>query len=464
MKKRFIVAGVVLCLFFPGLLRGQETGLLRMNPDRRASEGEAAVWGGIEDGGFHPAYGSSFQWSAGAGAHGVRHGKSTSWTGALSFEQTMGKHMYSSMFLEPGYFPIDLVEVPQGVKSRQTCRLEGGFLTDFGYEWAAGLKASVQGAHVSKRNEIRHSSFGLEAQVEPTVTYVMDDDMGLVSSYVFRLRTENLNAEPSEANQVFIDKGLRYGAYAEGIGAFPVLEFAHGFNELFRCPELSLGFGITWKRGQAGNPGQDRYRFPGSTLKAFYEQVCQADETDHVYRISYRRQRDQLRMVTGEGDGIAAASDRHGRNLNLKYEARFLKGILKSVAVDLDGNQWKERLLFFTDAVMRYDATAKLLSSFSYGPVDLDIDVLAGRGWWKDRGLDGQEAEGQPLRMTDDWHRQMDYCLVPRTGMGGTLTCRIPAVKGLYTSLYAYWYHAFNITYLPGKNREIVTLKVGYQF
>jgi hypothetical protein len=103
--------------------------------------------------------------------------------------------------------------------------------------------------------------------------------------------------------------------------------------------------------------------------------------------------------------------------------------------------------------------------SFSYGAVDLDLNFLAGKGWWKDRGrTELGDGSPEPGRMTDYWLRKMDYLMVPRTGMGGTLTCRIPGVKGLYTQLYAYWFHAYNVTYLPGKNREIASLKVGYKF
>ena len=80
MKKLFIFAGIALGLLIPGPLRGQEIGLLRVNPDSLVSERDAAVWGGIEEGQFRPAHGASFQWSAGAGIKGFRHGKIFSWT------------------------------------------------------------------------------------------------------------------------------------------------------------------------------------------------------------------------------------------------------------------------------------------------------------------------------------------------------------------------------------------------
>ena len=100
--------------------------------------------------------------------------------------------MLSSMLLEPGYFPVDLLEFTPGTKSREIGRLEGGFVSDLGYECAVGLKASLQAGYVGKRTDLRHSAFGMDLRVEPTVTYVMDDDMGFAAAYVFRLKTERI--------------------------------------------------------------------------------------------------------------------------------------------------------------------------------------------------------------------------------------------------------------------------------
>ncbi len=464
----------ILCLLLPMLLHGQEIGVLRMGLDTVGFKGNAAVWGGAEEGGYRPIHAASFQWTAGAEAKAVSHGENTSWTGALSFEQMMGQYKNRngySMLLDPDYFPLDIVEFSPGTKSRETVRLEGGFLRDFGYELAAGIKASVQAAYTSKQKDISHKDFAMTVQVEPTVTYVMDEDMGLVSTYVARFRTENLQTEQRGADgglSPFLDMGLRYGSYMQN-GAFAVQEFAHGFSELLYNPELSLGLEILWKRGKAGN---DRFNYPGSTLSAFYEQTVQEDKADHVYHVSYRRERDQLKENRSEG-GLLPVSDRVGRSLDLKYEARFLQGAFRSVGVALDGSRWSERSTIipsFQDKVVRFDGTATLLSSFSFGIVDLDLHAAAGRGWWKDRGRAGREdagdidTVGDYIRRTDDWLRKMDYLTATRIDLGGTITCRIPPVKGMYVQLYGCWRRAFNVTRLPGKNREIGQLTIGYNF
>ena len=457
-----------LALLVPCLLNGQEVGLLRLDPDHRDAQTQAAVWGGVEDGGFKPTWAAAFQWSAGAEAKAVRHGQGTSWMGSLSFEQMMGQHMYSSMFLEPEYYPLDVLESTQGVKSRQIFRLEGGFQTDLGYEWAAGFKATVKGGNIAKKQEVPHSSFGVDAQLAPVLTYVMDDDMGLVSSYFARYRMETLKAD-EEAGDLFLDKGLRYGTYQAlgGDGVFPVTELSHGFDELFYSPEVSVGFSMAWKRGQGGGKDGNRFKFPGSTISAFFQQTILADVVDHTYRISYKRERDQLREVAAEG-GWASQSDRRSRELGLKYEARFLNGAMKSVSVAVDGDQWQERFLLSypsIDHTLRYDAKVTLSTSFSFGIVDLDLNALAGRGWWKDPGLAVQwDLEPSPTRLLEEWFRRMEYLMSPRVGAGGTLTCHIPGVKGLFVQLNGQWCRGLRVTHLGGKNREGATLKIGYDF
>ena len=449
-------------LLFPLLANGQEIGLLRIAPDRPARQVGAAVWGGVEDGGYKPTYAAQFQWSAGADADITRHGKTSSWTAALSFKQTVGQKMTSSMLLEPEYYPFDILEFDRGTKSRQDISLEAGYLKDFGYEWAAGIKAAVRGSRVSKKQDVRHTGSGIDFLLEPALTYVMDDDMGLVSSYRVRYRTETLQAA-EDAGGLFLDEGMRYGTYQalEGNGAFPVREFSHGFSELLSSPEFSAGLEILWRRGQAGGKSGERFSFPGSTLSAFFQHSVLADEVDHVYGASYGRTRVQLRQM---GDGsFHSLSDQNHRSAELKYEARFVNGSLKKAGITLDGNYWTERVWVDAgDRNQRFDGTATAHAAFSFGLFDLDASVQAGNGWWKDPGKNGQVSEGRPAPLADDWLRKMDYFLTKRVGLGGTLTGHIDA--NLYVRLHLYWYHALDVTLLPGDDREIATLKIGYKF
>ena len=452
----------LLCLLIPTLLQGQELGALRMNPDTRESRGEAALWGGVEQGWFRPTYAPTLGWSAGARGDIVRHGANTSWEGKISFEQKTGYNMLSSMFLEPGYFPVDLLEFTSGTKSRETGRLEAGFLTDLGYEWAAGMKASFEAAYAGKKTALNHTALGVDARVEPTLSYVMDDDMVLASAAVFRFRTERITAQQSDGT-LFLDKGLRYGAFQDAAGTFPVQEIAYGFSEKLFSEDIDAGLEWTWKRGTAGSTGFGNFHYPGSALSVFYKQTFQADEADHGVRIAYERQRDQLREGVSDAEGITSLSDRQSRSVELGYEVRFLHGAVKSLGLTLDGHRYVERSFTpFYDQTKRNLGTATLSVAFAFGALDLKIDAFAGGGVWRDRGRYRDETEDTSYRCTTDWNRLMDYSLAPRAGAGGSLAYRFPG--HLFLQIDGKMFHALRETAMGGQNRGIGTLAIGYSF
>ena len=473
MKKVMMVAGIALGLLSPVLLCGQETGLLRLDKKQRIPQNDLVLWSGIEEGRFRPVLDPRFQWSVGTEARLVRHGIHSSWRGTISLEQMSGKYNRSSFFLEPDYFPMDFLDYNLGTGSRQTGRVEAGYLADFSDIWAAGFNASLKAVNDTKRTAFRHSSLGMDVQLEPILTFRSDDDACLVSSYVVRLRTERVKAEQPDGavegfKPVFFDRGMSYGAYVPDLTRFSVQELTHGFNESYYSPEMSMGFGITWKRGRAGENDQRRFRFPGSTLKGFFETVREGFESDWTFHVSYQRMRDQFREIRDSGN-YGTHSDRVGRSLGLKMGFQPHEGVLKRVALDLDGNHWSERAFAgpIGDRTRRMDAAATLSASFSKGAFDLDANLMGGKGGWMDRGRTADDAEGNgnlPLRRVDHWLRKTEYYLAPRIGMGGTLTYRLPSVEGLSLQLHGYWTRAFNIIYLDGKNREVVTFTIRYQY
>lgn len=460
MKRQYIFAGIALCLLFPVLAQGQEIGLLRLNPDRKALQGSASVWGGYEIGGYRPTYGAASQWTAGADATGALHGKTTSWTGSLSFGQTTGKGMSSSLLLEPGSLPMDVLEFSQGTKSRQDVRLEGGFLTELGYEWALGFKASLKAANSVKRENLSHTTSGLSLRLEPTATYVMDDDWGLASAYIFQLRSESIRPTDGAApSDVFFDMGMRYG-YMTGSGPLSVREITHGFSGCFQNPDFSIGLQMLWKNGSV----DDLRRFPGNRFDAFVEGVVLADRMDHLYHFSLGHQADRLQATLPSGS-FGDISSRSGWTLDLSYGLGWEKGFVRKVQLALSGKRWAESYLGypFYDRTKRLLGIATLLADFSYGPLDLELYASGGRGFWQDHGLEGG-SEGAPERLSEDWLRKMEYDRVLRGEVGGFVTYHVNAVKGLYVRADASWIRAFHITYLPGHHRVSASLKVGYNF
>ena len=462
---KFLMKASLFGLLLPTFLDAQEVGLLRLNPERPARETKVALTGGVEEGWFRPTYAGTFQWSAGARAEGVRHGEKTSWMGSVSLDHQMGYGMLSSMFQEPGYYPMDLLEFTPGMKFRESGRLEAGVVTDLGYEYAAGLKATFQAGYQGKQTDLRHSSFGMDARVEPTLTYIMDDNMGLAMAYVFRLKTERVQMRPGEGNGAFLDKGLRYGTYVFVEGALPVREMSHGFAGHFYSEEASAGLVWTWKRGRTGVTGLGDFHYPGSSVSVFYEQVFQADQVDHVVRASYGRDRDQLREKNADGIGYTSVSDRLARDFGLKYEVRFLHGPVRRIGLVLDGHRREDRALSPQwDQVKRNLGMATLNTSFTFGAFDLDLNALAGGSIWRDQGRSRDESTDTPYRRTEDWLWLMDYYMAPRVGASGALTYHFSSPKGLYVRLDGSWLHALRKTAAGGQNRETGNLTVGYAF
>ena len=485
-------ACILSLLLVPLVLQGQDIGLLRLNPKTGAT-GKAGVYGGYEAGGYHPAFAPASLWKAGASAQGTHHGENTSFTGSFSFEQIEGKEQFTSVFLEPGYFPVDVLEFTPGDKTRQTYKLGGGFATTFAEEFAFGVKADYTAANYAKRKDIRHTTYGMDLQVEPTFAVIGDNGIGLSAAYIFRKRTETIDAEQvgaatDQSYFAFLDKGMRYGTYQvwdgdgihldeAGVGVFPVKEFTHGFSYLVEAPVFAGGMSLLWKHGSVGEKGYDWFRYPGFSWKVFLEGRFKGG---HSLRLDLNLQDDQLEesvldKVTAGGITTPtvyawnAVSDRKWGSLDLTYAVRFRNGPLKLLRAVLHGGLWDEKsyLMYpYEDQTQRYNGMATLVAAFGFGPVDLNLRVNGGAGAWKDRGLQGgtDAVDSAPFRLTPDWLRKMEYFSTTKAGAGLTLTYHLRAVKGLSLQAEGTWLHGFGIDLLPGADRWSSTVRIGYDF
>ncbi len=483
----------ILSLLVPLALQGQDIGLLRLDPTASGSRGTAQVYGGYEAGGYHPAFAPSSLWKAGASAQGTHHGHRTSFTGSFSFEQIEGKDMFTSVFLEPGFFPVDVVEFTPGDKTRQTYRLGGGFATDLTDEFFFGIKADYLSANYAKQKDIRHTTYGMNLRVEPTLAFRMFDNAGLSASYIFQKRTESIDAEQVGAATdasyyAFLDKGMRYGTYQvwdgdgihldeAGVGVFPVKEYRNGFAYSVDTPDFAGGMELLWKHGKVGEKGYDWFRYPGHSWSVFLERRWRSAQS---LRLALTLEDDQLEeavldKVSSGGVtvpavyGYNAVSDRNWCSLDLTWAARFQKGHLRRLQAVLHGGFWAEHsyLMYpYEDRTDRYNGSLTLVSAFVFGPVDLGLRVNGGMGSWKEQGLQGgtDSVVSAPFRLQADWDRKMEYFSTSKLGAGLTLTYHLKAVRGLYIQAEGSWLHGFGTVLLPGADRWSSTARVGYGF
>jgi hypothetical protein len=90
------------------------------------SRSYAEAYGKYEGGKFRDTWQAEQGWSAGAATASIRHMKKMSLAGSFSFEQTEGYGMCGSMFIKPGFYPVDVLEFTPGRKTLQTYAFNGG--------------------------------------------------------------------------------------------------------------------------------------------------------------------------------------------------------------------------------------------------------------------------------------------------------------------------------------------------
>ena len=493
MKAKYLLCAV--SVGFSLTLGAQEVASLRSPATPEG--GYAELYGGYESGGFRPGYAASSLWKAGARAQGTRRGEHITWSGHFGFEQIDGKDMFTSMFLNPGYYPIDVLEFTPGGKTRQTYSLGGALLADVGRQWLVGGKASYQAANYAKRKDIRHTTYGMDFSIEPTVGLKLADGRAVLSmSYIFRKTTETIDAEQvgsaTDASYfAFFDKGMRYGAYQvwdgdgihldeAGVGLLPVKEYSHGFSIVFLSRPVSNRAELLFKQGSVGEKGYSWFRFPGIVFKDRLSGSHEAAAFTGRWALEFRYDRDRLEesvlekvseggVTTPVVYAFNGVSDRTHLQFGGSYGMHFRQGALRTLEAELRYAKWYEASYLFYPYTDRLDlgfGTASLRAGFEAGRFLIDIDALAGLGGKQEKGLGDvlPEAPLQPYRLQGDWDRKMEYLTATRCGAGLKLTYRVHAVKGLRLTAEGTWQHGFALTVLPGSDRFSGGLRLGYAF
>ena len=113
---------------------GNVTGIRQDSVSRSYAE----AYGQYEDGDFRDTWQASKGWSAGAATASIRHLERISLKGSFSFEQIEGYGMCGSMFIDPGFYPVDVLEFTPGRKTLQRYTFDGGFSYDVSENWRIG--------------------------------------------------------------------------------------------------------------------------------------------------------------------------------------------------------------------------------------------------------------------------------------------------------------------------------------
>lgn len=490
-------AKLLLCAVSLGLsltLGAQEVASLRTA--KTPEGGSAEIYGGWESGGFRPGFAAASLWKAGARAKGAHHGEETSWTGSFGFEQVEGKDMFTSMFLEPGFFPVDVLEFTPGDKTRQTYSLGGGLLTER-EEFLFGGDARYRASNYAKRKDIRHTTYGTELRFAPTVGCRLGNENDVMTlSYVFQKNAETIDAEQvgsatDKSYFAFLDKGMRYGAYQvwdgdglhldeAGVGLFPVREYRNGLVlQIYTFP-FSGKMEVFWKRGSVGEKGYTWFRYPGHVFSDEIFGNHRAGAFTGQWRLAIRMEEDQLEesvlekvseggITTPVVHAFNKVSHRKHANLEASYGLSSREGFLRLLRATARLTAWEEASYLsypYEDRLNLTIGTFLLQAGFEAGRFRFDLDALAGWGGKTEKGLGEvlEEAPVQPFRLQGDWDRKMEYMTAVRCGGNLAATYRFRSVRGLFLKADGSWLHGFNLTLLPGNDRFAATLHLGYGF
>ena len=464
------------------------------------------AYSGIEQGDFKPGFSSADMWRAGMSANTRSYFGNSFMTGSFSFEEMHGKDMMTSMFITPGYYPIDVMEFTPGDKTLQTYRFSGGIAQMMGWGWIMGGKIDFASQNYAKRKDIRHTNYALDLTVAPSVLYVgMNYVLGF--SGIFRKTSESIEAEQvgaatADTYYAFFDKGMRYGTYqawdgsgihlAEaGVSRLPVREFSYGAAVQLSMDDLYLDAEYLRTDGLVGERGYDWYRFPGHRLAGNLSwqhpaPLIRSANGRLTLHADWRGQRVEEAAWDKVTDGGITLPEVYGyntvyrrrqTNLSADYQLQFMGHALRSVKLGYSATIWDEHAspqYPYTDAwhIWMSRLNANVVTGLPFGGIAQRFTLALGaRYFWandRERGLEAGdsaiEPASEPFRLDFEWVRRHEYLTASGMGLSGALTYRIKSVQGLSLTLDGSWTHAFEITLLKGKNRWTSSLRLGYDF
>lgn len=470
----------------------------------------ASVWSRIEQGDFRPGFSSSSIWRMGAEAHtdGIFNSGKTFLSGSFSFEEMHGKDMMTSIFINPGYYPIDVLEFTPGDKKLQTYRFSGGIRHEVASDWRIGGSIDYATQNYSKQKDIRHTNYALDLTLKPSVYWnAVFGQMAL--SGVFRKTSESIEAEQvgaatADSYMAFFDKGLRYGTMQSwdgagihlaeaGVNRLPVREFSFGAAGQFSRRDVTLDAEYLRTRGSVGEKGYDWYRFPGHKVAANlrWNRYWRSLHTVLTVHFGWMGQALEESVLDKVNSGGVTLPTVYGWNLvSRRRQADFVP----TLVIDFRGRAFRALTLGYvgiikdeqaspsypyTDtwhaALHRVHGTASLGLPFGRVWRRFDLGLGAKALWGSDRSqglkavIPGEAKESpapaeEPTRLLSDWVRKREYMLASALELNGSIRYRFDAVPGLCLSADAAWLHAYSIEYLLGKNRLTATLRLSYYF
>ena len=444
---------------------------------------------GHESGALVDRSGSDNCWQAGAATRSVRHLERISFFGGFGYDYFDGRNMSGSMFIRPGYYPVDLVEFTPGRKIRECYDLTGGVAVPVGERWVVGLRADFTAANYAKRKDLRHKNKRLDVEVAPGILYRAGR---FAAGAALRLAKNSERIEAEEVGssaasyEVFLDKGLAYGIRTqwesgdlhlteEGISGFPVREMLLG-------GALQLSYGALFvegeagrSRGETGEKGVLWHTFEGEWMKL--RAVVRFDRGAHRHRVrasfGRRLQLSRENILVRESEGNITTTRLYG-SMPL-YGRRLLEAGLEDelfaprteLRATLGWEELSERSTLIypevrRERLRRLSLSLRALRRFGRWELLAAADVSGGDSSAGELRLESDLVSGSyPDRQEELRAWEVEYRTAPRLGVEAGLRCNIGRC---YVDLAGRYERGFALRTIPQPYRLRCVLSGGVNF
>lgn len=454
------------------------------------SRSYAEAFGKYETGGFRDSWQPRQEWSAGAVTASIRHLERMSLKGSFSFTQTEDYDMCGSMFIRPGYYPVDILEFTPGRKTLQTYTFDGGISYDLTRTLRLGAMMDFESANMAKRKDLRHANWLLDMTISPGFMY-HNGDWSVGANYIFRKTSETIEATQvgvSESSYyAFLDKGLMYGIYniwtgsglhleEAGLKGFPVKELDNGLAIQVQYRGFFAEAEYSHTSGTIGEKEYIWFLFPGNSVGLRLGYKHESEGAQHYARLNFgweNRTMDETVLEKVMEGGISTVI-RHGQNqiqsengwrLIPEYEyvtrklevlAKAQVGVKEELATQMyPYMNWQSLVTYGADARMKCYLGQIVLT----GQIGYRAGKVKENAW-----LSGTQTGVQtnPYRLQEYYDWQTEYATISRVNAG--LSLRWNFWKGLYAEADGRLTYAFSPKHITGNSRIGTSIAIGYNF
>ncbi len=449
----------------------------------------AEIFGRKDCGGFTDYSDSDDSWTFGARTESIRHFDRISFAGRFEYDYFDGRDMCGSMFMQPGYYPFDILEFTPGRKVREDYAFTGALSAVLAEHWTGGLRVDFAAGNYAKRKDLRHKNKRLDFEIVPGILYHRDN-WAVGAAYLFDKKSERVEAEEigisADPYEAFFDKGLAYGTLERwdgsgihlketGLTGFPVKELTHGVSLQGSWGPYYADITYRHRSGETGEKDTHMHDFTTSQVTAHGVAAFRTARATHTARLRFdwmSQENDEHILRRESVNGIPTVFDlgalpifaRRGLDLSGEYQ-------LQQGRTDLRAGLVYERLSRRSTLLYPYsrEQTLNAVTLFARARVSYMAWEFSGEADFRKGGFSEQARAEEtpltpseyPLQLTDYYNYTNEYLTAPRLGIGVGARYYLGE---FYFDLSTRYEHGFGLDFIPRAHRVGVQLSVGYIF